>query len=166
MITITDNGSYLQVNNKAVNKMSVMLVEIEGDYVNLVLGKRKDFYYNGVNVININYQEVADHTFTTSIELKSYIVELLQQSTPASDIAAIIAIINGLTGEQDTTYLNAVNSLAIMLGGVGQGRVIDTLNEIGALLCGEWPEDNFARDDDGHILYLDDGQPFELEINN
>lgn len=65
------------------------------------------------------------------------------------DLAAIIAIINGLTGGTDTTYIAALNTLVIQQGGVGGNtREIDALNELGALLCTDWPGDNITTDSD------------------
>lgn len=64
------------------------------------------------------------------------------------DLAAIIAIINGLTGGTDTTYVAALNTLVIQQGGVGGNtREIDALNELGALLCPLWNQDeDFASE--------------------
>lgn len=57
----------------------------------------------------------------------------------AAEEAAIVAIINSITGETDATYIDAVNSLCEMLGGIGEHeQPIDGINEIGNISCEGW----------------------------
>lgn len=59
-----------------------------------------------------------------------------------NDIKAIIAIINSMTGESDSTYLSALNTLVIQQGGTGgHTEEIDALNELGSILCPLWNQD-------------------------
>lgn len=46
------------------------------------------------------------------------------------DTNAIIAIINDLTGLSDTTYQSALSHLVIQQGGIGEGSILELLNEL------------------------------------
>lgn len=66
----------------------------------------------------------------------------------SNDYPAIIAIINSMTGESDSTYLSALNTLVIQQGGAGgHTEEIDALNELGSILCPLWNQDeDFASE--------------------
>lgn len=48
-----------------------------------------------------------------------------------TDQAAIISVINYITGQSDITYISALNTLVVQLGGSAQESVIDAINAIG-----------------------------------
>lgn len=85
------------------------------------------------------YSSVAEYPDISVVGLECLSQNIAINGFGLAGYDEIIELINSITGEEDTEYIDALNSLCVFLGGEeGHEETNDAINEIGSIVCVSW----------------------------
>ncbi len=89
-MTIANNGPYVTIGSKSINKANILLVDFDSENVMIVMSDRKEGRSTDANTITIPYSSVTSpSSFGSSALLAAYIGSIIKHSGVCNDSVEI-----------------------------------------------------------------------------